>query len=156
MQLQLHWRTLLLLIALFFAVGFSATAQDVPVLLVTPSKVNMVVGDAHAFRPVDTAGRLQPGVQWFVSPWAAAEVQQGDELVLIAKQPGKITVTASIDGHEANAEVTVIEGARLAQGSTKWELTELPGKETTRSLRPSRAPMAAPTSSWKRTARAAE
>lgn len=99
-------------------------------LLVTPSKVNMVVGDTHAFRAVDAVGQWQRGVKWFVSPWAAAEAHEGDELEIVAKQVGKITVTASIDGHEANAEITVIEGTRLPQGSTKWELTELPGKKT--------------------------
>jgi hypothetical protein len=100
------------------------------VLLVTPSKVNMVVGDAHVFRAVNESGRLQAGVEWFVSPQTAAEVHAGDELEIVAKQTGKLTVTARINGHEADAVVTVIEGVRLPEGSTKWELTELPGKKT--------------------------
>ena len=128
-------RTVLLVVQLLvlgLLLGGSLAAQGVPDLLVTPDKVNMVVGDSHMFRAVNSQGRMEHGVQWSVLPYGAAEVRQGDELEIQANVTGKITVIATANGHEAKAEVSVIEGTRLPVGSSKWTLTELPGKKTTK------------------------
>lgn len=107
--------------------GDGACAQAVPELLVTPSKATMLVGDTQLFRPVGVNGRLKEGVLWHVEPRGAADVREGDELELRAEQPGTISVIASADGHEARAEVTVLEGSSLPAGTSRFELAPLPG-----------------------------
>lgn len=102
-------------------------AQALPDLLVTPTKATMLVGETQVFRAVGAGGRLKSGVSWQVAPHATADIQDGDELEIRAVQPGKITITASADDHEAQAEITVLPGSSLPAGTSRFELAPLPG-----------------------------
>jgi len=54
----------------------------------------MLVGDSQPFRAVDSRGRMLTSVHWTISREELADVAQGAEVEVVAKQPGRFTLTA--------------------------------------------------------------
>ncbi len=74
------------LAALFWAAALWGQSAFVAI---TPSTATMLVGESRPFRLVDQNGRTLRNVSWTVSDPAALQAEQGDELVVTAKQPGR-------------------------------------------------------------------
>jgi hypothetical protein len=112
----------------------SVMAQNIPAVLVVPSKVTMVIGETHTFRAVDRDGRMLHDVRWSVTPEQAATLLGGgDEATLQANQTAsRVILTASAGGDIAEANIEIRSGMSLATGSVKWSVTELPGCKTTK------------------------
>ncbi|MBZ5617006.1 MAG: hypothetical protein LAO23_23660 [Acidobacteriia bacterium] len=113
-------------------VGMSAAlvfAQSPPPLLVVPSKVTMLVGQAHTFRAVGRDGRMRQNVRWSVSPkYAASLTTDGDEATLLALEPSSnIVLTASANGDSAEGRIEVISAASMPVGTVQWSVNPLPG-----------------------------
>lgn len=120
-------RASLALILLSLAISVSA---QIPSLLVTPSKVTVVVGESHIFRAVGPDGRIVRGVHWRVSPVYSADLRTDDEAEVSATIPKGFEVIADYQGQAAKALVTVIAGYYLPEGTVRWSVTELPGFKT--------------------------
>ena len=112
----------------------SVIAQNIPVVLVVPSKVTMVIGETHTFRAVDRDGRMLHDVRWSVTPEQAATLLGGgDEATLQATQTAsRVILTASAGGDIAEANIEIRSGTQLPTGSVKWSVTDLPGCKTTK------------------------
>jgi len=115
-------------------IGWLASAQDSPALLVVPSKATMLVGETHTFRAVGKDGRMRHDVRWIVSPEHAATLTtDGDEAVLQADEPySSLVLTAYAEGDSSEASIEIRSGTSLPIGTTKWSVTELPGCKTTK------------------------
>ena len=96
-------------------------------LAITPSTATMLVGESRPFRVVDQNGRTQRNVSWSISDPDGLQVEQGDELVVTAKQPGDFRISAHIGHGTAVATVKVMEGTSLPQGATRWTSPQLEG-----------------------------
>jgi len=122
-------RNCAILLLILMSAAMSVSAQ-IPSLLVTPSKVTVVVGESHTFRAVGPDGRIVRGVHWRVSPVYSAELRADDEAEVSATVPKEFKVIADYQGQEATALVTVIAGYFLPEGTVRWSVKELPGFKT--------------------------
>jgi len=100
---------------------------------VTPYIVNMVAGDTHRLRVWDNALR-QPvtDAEWTVSDPAVATIKGGTDAIVRSLKPGKVTVTATWQGHSTEALITVYPGTQLPVGSVIWSLKPHPGRPYTK------------------------
>jgi hypothetical protein len=99
---------------------------------VTPYIVNMVAGDTHRLRVWDNAlGQPVTDAEWTVSDTALATIEGGTDAIVSSRAPGKVTVTATWQGHQTDALVTVYPGAQLPVGSVIWSLKPHPGHKNT-------------------------
>jgi hypothetical protein len=104
--------------------------EQSPIYL-TPDEVGMVVGDVHPLRLIGDDGRPIRGASWSVDSPLTGKITPGDDALVQALQPGEFTVTASWNGYEADAKVTVYPGNAIPQGKAKWSVHPRPGyKET--------------------------
>ena len=106
-----------------------AFAQDVPTLLVVPSKAVMLVGDTRTFRAVGKDGRKQQNVAWSVSPESAAILTTADDEATLRATESSATVvlTAHAGGDSAEASIEIRSGTAMAAGTAIWSVTNLPG-----------------------------
>jgi hypothetical protein len=98
-------------------------------LTVTPSAVNLVVGDSADLRVVDNFGRPVSDVQWTVSPSIAEIELLGDTMMLRAMQSGQAVLTAYAENLSAAATVTIAAGPQLPPTAVRWSLAPTPGYE---------------------------
>jgi hypothetical protein len=95
---------------------------------ITPYIVNMLVGETQRLRLWDNErGRPVPDAVWTVSDPAIASVEPGSDATVTALVPGKVTVTATWQGYQAEALVTVYPGSQLPPGTVKWSVKTSPG-----------------------------
>lgn len=99
-------------------------------LAVTPSKVNMLVGETYEFKAVNSAGRSLTNVRWTISSETVGELTPGDLAVVTGSHPGKTTLTAHAAEGEAEAEIEVLAGTSLPPGGIKWSGASFPGCKT--------------------------
>jgi len=105
--------------------------QSVPFVTITPSAATMLVGESRPFRLVDQNGRPQRNVSWTISNPPGLQADEGDELVVTARQPGEFRISARSANGAAEATVKVLEGTSLPQGAAKWSSPDLEGCKTT-------------------------
>ncbi|HLJ27876.1 MAG TPA: hypothetical protein VKY85_14290 [Candidatus Angelobacter sp.] len=103
------------------------SAQDARFVAVTPGKATILIGESQKFRVVDQNGRMQRSVSWTVSEDSAFDYRAGDELMLTAKLAGHFKITARTGGESAEAEINVIAGTSLPQGTAKWSAPQPAG-----------------------------
>jgi hypothetical protein len=104
----------------------SAVAQ----VAVTPAKVTMLVGDSQPFRAVDSRGQMLTNVHWTISREGIADLAQGPEVQVVAKQLGGFTLTAHAGEGSAEAHVEVRQGPTLPMGTIRWSGVDWPGCKT--------------------------
>lgn len=117
-----------------FAVGASLAPAQETGIAVVPSKVTMLVGEAHTFRAVGNDGRMRHHVRWSVTPTSVVTLtQDGDEVTVAAGQPfSSVTLTAYSEGSSAQAALEIRAGDSLPQGTVKWSVKEMPGCKSTK------------------------
>ena len=96
-------------------------------LAVTPSKVNMLVGDTYEFKAVNSAGRSLTNITWKISSDTVGELTPGDLATVTATHPGHVTLMAHAAEGEAEAEIEVLAGTSLPRGGVKWSGATFPG-----------------------------
>jgi hypothetical protein len=105
-------------------------AAAVGQVAVTPAKRTMLVGDSQPFRAVDSQGHMLTNVHWTISRQELADVAQGAEVQLVAKQPGRFTLTAHAGEGYAEAQVEVLQGYTMPMGTIRWSGVDWPGCKT--------------------------
>jgi hypothetical protein len=105
-------------------------AQTTHFLKITPEKATLLVGESKTFRMVDQNGQMQRNIVWNISDSGAFEKEEGDELVVTAKQRGDFTISAHNSDGSAEASIKVMEGTTLPEGTAKWTGTSVEGCKT--------------------------
>jgi hypothetical protein len=112
--------------------------QDAPLtdpnqtLFISPAKVHMLVGEVQPFNAFDIDGRdLSTAVQWSLDDAKIAYPTSGASTEITAKAPGTVKMRAKIGGRTAEADITVVPGIKLPQGSKRWEAPAIPGYHST-------------------------
>lgn len=90
----------------------------------------MLVGDSQPFRAIDSRGHILTNVHWTSSRADLADVAQGAEIELVAKQPGRFTLTAHASEGYAEAQVEVLQGSTMPIGTIRWSGVDWPGCKT--------------------------
>lgn len=96
-------------------------------LQVTPATVNMQVGDSREFSVVDNLGRPSGDVTWTISDDTLATITAGNQPTLTALATGQVTLTATVEGVTAQAQVTILNAGAIAPGTPLWSNPPLPG-----------------------------
>jgi hypothetical protein len=95
----------------------------------TPYIVNMVAGGTHRLRMWDNALRhAVTDAEWTVSDPNVVVIEGGPDAVILGRAPGKVTVTATWQGHQTEAIITVYPGTLLPTGTVIWSLKPHPGQ----------------------------
>ena len=97
-----------------------------------PSKITMLVGEAHTFRAVGKDGKMLRNVTWSLdSDHDAKLTVDGEEATIQGEQPSSnIVLTANAGGGSAEVSIEIRSGNSLPIGTVKWSVTELPGCKT--------------------------
>jgi hypothetical protein len=90
----------------------SATAP----YIVTPSIVNMLVGDSQGLAAIDANGNPVTGLTWSSTNSNVIQLSTDNPPILTAVAPGSATVYAG----EYPVAITVYEGSSLPQGTPQW------------------------------------
>jgi hypothetical protein len=114
--------------------GQLAFGQGSNAILVVPSKITMLVGEAHTFRAVGKDGHMLRNVSWDLSSDHDAKLTiDGEEATVYAEQPSPNIVLAATTGDgSAEASIEIRSGDSLPIGTVKWSVKELPGCKTTK------------------------
>ena len=122
-----HHRNAILL-ALASILPPTMLAQNLPVLVISPSAATLTVGDSRAFRAVGRDGRMRRDVQWNVSPQTAVvlTVKEG-EATLEAKEPCSKLVLSAQAGSDSAEAIVEIRSGRLDTGTILWSAPDIPG-----------------------------
>lgn len=110
----------------------SVLAEEVPKLLIVPSKATIVVGESQSFKAVGQDGRPLRNVHWRVSPnYAVQLTSDNQEATLVALQPSSsVILTANADTQSAEATLEIRSDSSLPIGTARWTVQELPGCKT--------------------------
>jgi Bacterial Ig-like domain (group 2) len=121
-----------LLIALLCAHSGLARPQanGMSTLVVTPSTTVLLVGNTSALSAVDETGKPVSNVRWSISQPVANLQEENGEVFVQGRQAGRATLTATANHQSATAEISVVEGLKLAPATVRWSLQPMPGFET--------------------------
>ena len=112
--------------------GVSAQAQITIApssVQVTPTTVNMQVGDVRQFTAVDNFGNpVSAAITWTVSDTNIATVSSDSSPSLTAIKVGQVTLTATVEGVASGpAQITISPAGQIAPGSVLWSVPPAPG-----------------------------
>jgi len=101
--------------------AFTVTAPGADATTLTPSLINMVVGETHKIQATSSAGQPVTGLTWTSSDPAVVSLSTEDPPLLTALAAGHVTITAG----SASADVTVWlvgggGGDSLPEGTVLW------------------------------------
>jgi len=97
-------------------------------LQITPSSVNMVVGDTHQFTAIDNNGHRRSDAIWSLSDDSLATITTDSSPTLTAIAAGNLTLTAYVQGRFAQAQITIFPTETvLNPGTPVWSLPSTPG-----------------------------
>lgn len=102
----------------------------VTTLLITPSTRTVLIGETLSVHAIDQSGRAVPDVVWSSSDPAVLTVDSDGTLRSVAS--GQVEISAARQMLSATAMVTVLAGASLPAGTTRW--TAAPSSGGTSSL----------------------
>jgi hypothetical protein len=95
---------------------------------VTPATVNMWVTGTQQFTAVDNLGNPATNVTWTVSDSTLGTITTGNPAVLTATAAGNLTLTATVEGVSAQAQIAISPiGVNLPPGSVLWSVPPVPG-----------------------------
>ena len=83
--------------------------------MLSPSLINMAVGDTHTIQASNAAGQPVTGLTWTTSDSTVVSLSTDDPPILTALAVGHVTITAG----SASADATVMAGP-LALGTVLW------------------------------------
>lgn len=103
-------------------------------MAVSPSQVNLLVGESHVLRAVGKDGRIRHHVRWSITPGPAAKLtQNGDEAAVQAAEiASTVVLTADSDGDSARANLEILFRNSHPNGSISWSVAPLPGCKNTK------------------------
>src|SRR5580704_13568021 len=88
----------------------------------------MIVGGTQQFTAVNNIGYPEDNATWTVSNTSLATITTGGEPVLTAVAAGTVTLTATLDGVSAQAQITILaSGSTPAPGTALWSVPPVPG-----------------------------
>lgn len=96
-------------------------------LQVTPSAVNMQVGESRQFSVVDNLGHPSGDVTWTLNDNSLATVTSENTATLTAVAAGIVTLTATVEGVTAQADIAISPVGTFPQGTTLWSVPPSPG-----------------------------
>jgi hypothetical protein len=97
------------------AVGFTVPTSGGTSMILTPSMLNMVVGDTRTLQALSSTGQSMTGLAWTSSDKTVVSLSTDDPPVLTAVSAGHVTITAGT----GSADVTV-SAVALAVGTVIW------------------------------------
>jgi hypothetical protein len=107
--------------ALVSSPGPSVGTLPVPTSLqVTPSGVNMLIGDTKQFIVLDNQGLLRYDATWTVDNASLGTITVGSSPILTALAAGTITLTATVQGVSAQMSVTISGLSSFPNGTILW------------------------------------
>lgn len=110
-----------------FHLSLSGALPTPQSLQVTPSNVNMLINDTQQFTAVDDQGRPRPDATWSISDTTLATIDTNSSPTLIAVALGQVTLTASVQGLAAQAQINILNGSSLPIGTYRWAAPPVPG-----------------------------
>ena len=91
---------------------------------ITPTNVNLAVGQTQQFTATDDQGRPRPDATWSLPRRTTlATITTGGSPVLTADAVGQVTLTATVQGKTAQTAVDIVTNV----GSSSWTVPPLPG-----------------------------
>lgn len=97
-------------------------------LQITPSSVTMIVGETRQFTVIDNNGHPRSDATWSLSDEGLATITSDNSPMLTAIAPGNLTLTASVQGVTAQAQISILEvGTVLDPGTPYWSVSSTPG-----------------------------
>ncbi len=117
-----------------FHVTLAGTLPPPNSLQITPTGVNMLVGDTRPFAAVDEQGRLRPEATWSVSDSSLATISTDGSSGLTALAVGQVTLTGSVGSTSAQTQITILSGtgtgSTLPPGTVLWSAQPISGLRT--------------------------
>lgn len=114
------------------AITLNATPAPPPKsILITPSLVNMLVGDTRLLRLVGDLGQMVNGATWSISDPTIANISSTDPPQLTALAQGTTILTAKFNGLTAAMTINILPGTTLPAGTALWAFDPLPGNTIT-------------------------
>jgi hypothetical protein len=99
-------------------------------LKITPESATMMVGDERSFNVVDERGRPCSSATWMVSDDTLATITDVSSPTLTAVAAGTVTITATVEGVSAQAQVTIFPASQdgsYPPGTVLWAAPPTPG-----------------------------
>jgi hypothetical protein len=90
-------------------------------LTIGPQNVTLVVGQKQQFNVIDDQERQRSDATWTVSNSTIATINSDSSPVLTAAAVGQVTLTATVQGVQAQEQVTIIDGP-LSPGAAQWSV----------------------------------
>jgi len=95
-------------------------------ITITPTNVNLAVGQRQQFTATDDQGRPRPDATWSLPRRTTlATITTGSTPVLTANAVGQVTLIATVQGKMAQTAVNIV--TTMASGSSNWTVPPLPG-----------------------------
>ncbi len=94
---------------------------------ITPSGVNMLVGETRQFTAVDEQGHPRSDATWTISDTSLATITTEGSPTLTALAVGQVTLTATIQSVTVQVQVNILAGTSLAAGTVLWSAPPVPG-----------------------------
>jgi len=113
--------------ASIFHLSLAGTLPAPQALQITPTNVNMLVGETQTFTAVDELGRPRLDATWTISDTTLATISTDSSPLLNAVLVGQLTLTANVQGASAQAQVNILNGTVLAPGTYRWSAPPVPG-----------------------------
>jgi hypothetical protein len=98
-------------------------AQNPPApysLQITPAVATMVIGGTQRFTVVDSLGHPRDEATWIVSNPSLATITTDSAPTLTAVADGSVTLTASVQGVNVDAQVTILATSTFPAGSIRF------------------------------------
>ena len=96
-------------------------------LQITPNPATVVAGASRVFVATDQAGNRRPDATWSVSDSSVATLSTSGSGALTGAAAGETTLTATIGGVSADADVTVLAGSSVTAGTVLWSAPAVSG-----------------------------
>lgn len=103
-----------------FHVVLSASLPTPASIHITPTNVNMLMGDPQPFSVFDDQGRQRPDVTWSVSDSTIGALPSDAPGILVGIAPGAVMLTANVQGVNASTNANVM--ASFPPGTLLWSL----------------------------------
>ena len=110
-----------------FHLSLTGTLPSPNSLQITPSGVNMVVGQTKQFTAVDELGRPRSDAAWTIDDTSLANISTDSSPTLTALAVGQVTLTATAQSKTVQVQVNILAGTSLAPGTVLWSAPPVPG-----------------------------
>lgn len=110
--------------AIYFTVGTYPVPHSVRI---TPSGVNMLIGDVKQFTAIDELGHLRQDAAWSVDNATLGTLGTGSSPTLTALAAGTITLTATVQGVSVQSQVAISGLSSFSPGTVLWSAPPVPG-----------------------------